>query len=209
MAKQGLTIPQNKAVRLLALGDSYTIGESVAEDQRWPVQFAGALRERGYTCHDPDIIAATGWRTDDLRKAIDAAGLTKSYDLVALLIGVNNQYQGKSLDEYAIQFEDLVKTAIGYAGGDVSKVFILSIPDYGFTPFGEPKQREISAQINAFNRANHAIAKTLGVHYADITDISRRGPEDPALVAEDGLHPSGRMYALWVERILETLFFDD
>jgi len=198
-------VSKTKPVRLLALGDSYTIGESVTEDQRWPVQLMRALMQKGYTCHNAEIVAVTGWRTDDLKNAINLHHLSNDYNLVSLLIGVNNQYQGKSIEEYAVQFEDLVQMAITHAGGDKSKVFVLSIPDYGFTPFGKGKQAEISNQIDAFNGVNRAISEVYAVKYINITDISRRGLEEPDLIAEDGLHPSGKMYALWVERILAGL----
>jgi lysophospholipase L1-like esterase len=189
------TIP----VRFLALGDSYTIGESVAEVQRWPVQLIHALKKKGYACHNPDIVAVTGWRTDDLKKALNSGGRSNDYNLVSLLIGVNNQYQGKSVSEYEREFEGLLKMAIRYAGNDSSKVLVLSIPDYGFTPFGQNRQAEISAGIDSFNAANKTIAKKYGVTYINITDISRLGLKNPDLVASDGLHPSGKMYNLWVE----------
>lgn len=197
---------KNAPLRFLALGDSYTIGESVAEVQRWPVQLIEALRKRGVACSKPDILAVTGWRTDDLKRAIDASSFPRNYDFVSLLIGVNNQYQGKSVEDYSREFEDLLNTAIEYAGRDVSKVFVLSIPDYGFTPFGFPRQPQISMQIDTFNSVNKHIAKGKGVTYIDITDISRLGLKEPALVATDGLHPSGKMYRLWVNRILEVFF---
>lgn len=205
MNMSGQIMSRNKPVRFLALGDSYTIGESVAEVQCWPMQLIAALKIRGYTCHDPEIIAVTGWRTDDLKKAVDGSNLSKDYNLVSLLIGVNNQYQGRSIEEYKVQFEDLLLTAIEYTGGDKSKVFVLSIPDYGYTPFGREKQAQISEQIDAFNAVNKSVTEKNGVSYVNVTDISRRGLKDPDLVAEDGLHPSGKMYGLWVERILKVL----
>ncbi|MEX2233030.1 MAG: SGNH/GDSL hydrolase family protein [Cyclobacteriaceae bacterium] len=205
MDTDGQTLSKKTSIRFLALGDSYTIGESVAELQRWPVQLMNALKARGYTSQTPKIIAVTGWRADDLQNALDNSSLSRDYNLVSLLIGVNNQYQGKAIAEYESQFEVILDRAILYAGGDKSKVFVLSIPDYGYTPFGLEKQSEISGQIDAFNAVNESIAEKKAVTYIDITDISRRGLKDPALVAEDGLHPSGKMYALWVERILENL----
>ncbi|MEX1240317.1 MAG: SGNH/GDSL hydrolase family protein [Cyclobacteriaceae bacterium] len=201
----GQGISKNETVRFLALGDSYTIGESVAEVQRWPEQLVAALKIRGYTCHNAEIIAMTGWRTNELKKYLAARNLPKNYNLVSLLIGVNNQYQGKSIEEYKVQFEELLNMAIEYARGNNSRVFVLSIPDYGFTPFGKEEQRQISQEIDAFNRTNKAIAGEKGVVYVNITDISRKGLTDPDLIAEDGLHPSGKMYALWVERILGEL----
>ena len=196
---------KNEPIKFLALGDSYTIGESVAELQRWPVQLVNALMLQGFTCHQPEIVAVTGWRTDDLKKAMTERNLPKDFNLVSLLIGVNNQYQGKSVEEYASEFEELLKMATEHGSGLRSHVFVLSIPDYGYTPFGKEKQPEISRQIDAFNEINKAIARKHDVTYINITDISRRGIDDPELVAEDGLHPSGKMYALWVERILEVL----
>lgn len=201
---QSVTLNQaysQKKMRYLALGDSYTIGESVAETERWPVQLASVLAA-GST---PTIIATTGWRTDDLMGAIQKSTLQPPYDMVSLLIGVNNQYQGRSVEVYKPEFEELLKKAIELAGNDRAKVFVVSIPDYGFTPFGKPKQETISRDIDLFNDANKAITSRLGVRYINITDISRRGFDDPALVASDGLHPSGKQYKLWVDRILETL----
>jgi lysophospholipase L1-like esterase len=190
-----------RTMKYLALGDSYTIGESVAETDRWPVQLGAAL---GWD-KKPEIIATTGWRTDDLMNAVKKAPLSPPYDMVSLLIGVNNQYQGKSADAYRPEFEELLLKAIELAGGDKKKVFVVSIPDYGFTPFGKPKQDAITHDIDAFNSANESIAKRIGVRYINITDISRNGFEDPALVAADGLHPSGKQYKLWVERIVAAI----
>jgi lysophospholipase L1-like esterase len=190
-------------LRFIALGDSYTIGESVAEDQRWPVQLVNKFRAQGIDCADPTIIATTGWRTDDLKRAIYAAKPAKNFNMVSLLIGVNNQYQGKSAQSYAPEFEDLLIMAIGYAGGDKSKVFVVSIPDYGFTPFGKSKQADITKALDEFNALNKSITEKHGVKYFNITEISRKGFEDPELVASDGLHPSGKMYALWTDLIFK------
>ena len=198
-------IQQNEKIRFLALGDSYTIGESVAEADRWPVQLINRLTKNGYFCDYPKIIATTGWRTDDLKRAITAENPTKNYNLVSLLIGVNNQYQGKSAKDYAPEFEELLQVAIAHAGGDKTKVFVVSIPDYGFTPFGKEKQAEITKALDEFNAVNKSIAEKFGVLYFNITDISRQGFKDPKLIAEDGLHPSGKMYSLWVDVILPGL----
>lgn len=189
----------------LALGDSYTIGESVTEKERWPVQLAKALSENGIPVEPPKIIAVTGWRTDNLKNGINIAQIKKKYDMVSLSIGVNNQYQGKPVGEYAIEYEDLLKTAIQLAGEDKSRVFVVSIPDYGFTPYGKPKQEKITRELEEFNSVNRRITESYGVTYINITDISRRGLDDPELVAGDGLHPSGKQYSLWVERILKNL----
>ncbi len=196
---------KKEPLRYLALGDSYTIGESVAENERWPVQLAKALSESGMPVGTPKIIAVTGWRTDNLRNGIDIAQIKEKYDLVSLLIGVNNQYQGKPADAYATEYEGLLKTAIQLAGGDKSRVFVVSIPDYGFTPYGKPKQEKISKELDEFNAINKHITELYGVAYIDITDISRRGLDEPELMATDGLHPSGKQYTLWVERIMESL----
>jgi lysophospholipase L1-like esterase len=192
-------------VKFLVLGDSYTIGESVSHAERWPVQLAEAFRRKGLSCPDPTIIATTGWRTDNLKEAIHQAHLKPEYTLVSLLIGVNNYYQGKSVEGYGPEFEGLLTTAMALAGGQRTHVFVVSIPDYGYTPFGKEKQPTITLGIDKFNAANKAIAVRMGITYIDITDISRRGLAQPDLVASDGLHPSGKMYAAWTTLILENL----
>jgi len=195
----------NKNVSFLALGDSYTIGESVSEQERWPNQLADSLRAHGMKISRPTLVATTGWRTDDLKNAIAKASLKNEYGLVSLLIGVNNQYQGKPLAQYAVEFEDLLRTAIALAQGKKENVFVVSIPDYGFTPFGKEKQTTITAAIDQFNATNRQIAERLGITYFFITDITRRALTQPDLVAADGLHPSGKMYSLWVERMVKGL----
>jgi len=186
--------------KFLALGDSYTIGESVAEPERWPNQLAAKLK-----IPQPTIIATTGWRTDNLKDAIEAASLKPEYDLVSLLIGVNNQYQGKPIEVYEREFEELLQTAIKLAKGKKKNVFVVSIPDYGFTPFGKAKQEKISTELDQYNAINKSIAAKYNIQYFDITPISRKGFEDTELVAADGLHPSGKMYAQWVELIYSGL----
>jgi lysophospholipase L1-like esterase len=194
-----------KEIKFLALGDSYTIGESVKETERWPVQLVDSLRKRGKKISDPIIIATTGWRTDELKNAIIAAKLKNEFTLVGLLIGVNNQFQGKPLKQYGMEFEDLLKTAIILADGKKENVFVVSIPDYGFTPFGQANKNEISPAIELFNQVNRTITQNHGVQYFNITDISKMGLQEPELVAGDGLHPTGKMYSLWVEKILKGL----
>lgn len=189
-------------LRFLALGDSYTIGESVTADSRWPALLVDSLHHRGINALEPHIIATTGWRTDELRKAIDKAKFKGTFSLVSLLIGVNNFYQGKSVEAYAPEFEALLQTAIKLADGKRNHVFVLSIPDYGYTPFGQDKREQITQGVDAFNKVNREITEKLGVRYFDITPISRRGLDEPDLVAADGLHPSGKMYAEWVQLIL-------
>ncbi|MBX2898681.1 MAG: SGNH/GDSL hydrolase family protein [Cyclobacteriaceae bacterium] len=190
------------AERYLALGDSYTIGESVTEAERWPNQLAAKLK-----IGKPEIIATTGWRTDQLQAAIADAKLKPDYDLVSLLIGVNNQYQGKPVAVYEKQFEELVQTAIQLAKGKHQHVVVVSIPDYGYTPFGKEKQEKISKELNVYNEIGKRIALRYGVRWFDITPVSRNGLTDSSLVASDGLHPSGKMYAQWVEIILKELKF--
>jgi lysophospholipase L1-like esterase len=191
-------------VRFLALGDSYTIGQSVAISERWPVQLIDSLRAKGVACFDPVIIATTGWRTDNLSDAIQTTSRS-DYNLVSLLIGVNNQYQGRTAESYAPEFYSLLDRAIALAGGDPRHVFVVSIPDYGFTPFGKSNQPAITAGINAFNNVNKSICEARGITYIDITEISRQGLQKPELVANDGLHPSGKMYTEWVKLILANL----
>ncbi len=191
--------------KFLALGDSYTIGESVPESERWPVQLAKALRDGGQPTEEPRIIATTGWRCDQLKKAILEANLTNDWGMVSLLIGVNNQYQKHTAESYAPEFEELLDMAVKLAGGKRENVFVVSIPDYGFTPFGQPKQAEISKAIDAFNAVNKSITEKKGIRYVNITDLTREGLAKPDYVAADKLHPSGKMYTLWVERILAAL----
>lgn len=186
--------------KFLALGDSYTIGESVDPDQRWPNQLAAKLKLPA-----PEIIATTGWRTDQLMKAIADADLKPEYALVSLLIGVNNQYQGKPIEIYEREFEELLQSAINLAKGKKKNVFVVSIPDYGYTPFGKAKQEKISAELDQYNAISKRITTRYGIRYFDITPISRKGLEDTTLVATDGLHPSGKMYAQWVELIYTGL----
>jgi lysophospholipase L1-like esterase len=189
-------------LRFLALGDSYTIGESVDENDRWPVQLAAALRGKGMNIANPKIIATTGWTTANLSSAIDRADLHPPYDLVGLLIGVNNQFQGRSEDEYHLQFEDLLKRAIHLAGDRSGHVFVLSIPDWGVAPFAKQFGADpatVGAAIDRFNAINRQITLQDGAAYVDITPLTRARRD---LVADDGLHPSAQMYAKWVELTL-------
>jgi lysophospholipase L1-like esterase len=199
------TSMQAQERKYLALGDSYTIGESVSEAERWPNQLTDSLNRKGFKIGRPTIIATTGWRTDNLKNAMNIAQLKPEYDLVSLLIGVNNQYQGKPADQYAKEFEDLLKTAIHLAKGKKENVIVVSIPDYGYTPFGKPKQEAITKAIDLFNEINARITYQYKVQYFNITEISRDGLTEPNLVASDGLHPSGKMYAEWVELIVKDL----
>tara|TARA_B100000965_G_scaffold406843_1_gene449508 strand:- start:4671 stop:5318 length:648 start_codon:yes stop_codon:yes gene_type:complete len=193
---------QESQLHYLALGDSYTIGESVDENQRWPVQLTKRLNENGFTLAPPKIIATTGWRTDELKAAIEKdAELLPQYDMVSLLIGVNNQYQGRSVESFAPEFEELLQMAIELAGGKKKRVFVLSIPDYGKTPFGAAKAEQIARELDAYNEVSQQICKKYGVKYFNITPISRKADKDKELVAPDNLHPSGKMYSQWVDLI--------
>jgi lysophospholipase L1-like esterase len=187
----------------LALGDSYTTGEGVAAEKRWPVQLAGLLGEQGYNVGEPRIVARTGWTTGELQAAIEKEDLPQTYDLVSLLIGVNNQYRGYSLEGYRQEFAGLLEQAIMFAGGDPRRVLVLSIPDWSVTPYAEGRDREaIAAAIDAFNRANREETEKQGASYIDVTPTSRQAAQDLSLIAPDGLHPSGLMYAEWVRLAL-------
>ena len=197
---QGRIASVERVVDILALGDSYTIGESVAEGERWPVLLAAALRAGGQPVAEPRIIARTGWTTDELAQAIAAAKPGSDYDLVTLLIGVNDQYRGRSINDYPERFSALLAQAIGFAGGRPGRVLVLSIPDWGATPYATGRDRaRIAAEIDAYNALNRAATEAAGARYVDVTPVSREAATDAGLLAPDGLHPSGAMYARWVE----------
>ena len=192
-------------LRILSLGDSYTIGEGVAEAGRWPMQLAARLRDHGIPCADPLIIARTGWTTDELDVAITQAGPIGLFELVTLLIGVNNQYRGRSLEEYLVHFRTLLERAIAFARGRPERVLVLSIPDWGVTPFAEGRDSgRIANEIDAFNAVNRAETLAAGARYMDITP-STRDLSEPGLLAEDGLHPSGLLYKRWVDLALPVV----
>jgi lysophospholipase L1-like esterase len=187
----------------LALGDSYTIGQSVEVSQRFPVQTVTRLNAFNIPFSQPEIIAATGWTTADLLYNLNNNPPKKmSYDIVTLLIGVNNQYRGRLQDEYRQQFTTLLERSVMYAGNNKQHVFVLSIPDYSVTPFATGRNRElIAAQIDSFNIINKSIAALYGVNYIDITADSREAAIYPSLIANDGLHPSGEQYARWTAKL--------
>ncbi len=187
----------------LALGDSYTIGEQVPAADRWPVQLARDFRSKGIPIGEPEIIARTGWTTDELDAAIAAANPKGPYELVTLLIGVNNQYRGRDAKQYRGEFVALLRRAIGFAGGNAKRVVVLSIPDWGVTPFAEGRDRaKIGREIDRYNAINREETLLAGARYVDITPVSRRASSDASLVASDGLHPSGKMYSEWVKLAL-------
>jgi lysophospholipase L1-like esterase len=184
----------------LALGDSYTIGQSVSEAERFPNQAVQLLKKENIKISEPEIIAVTGWTTTNLINALNSNPPENNYSLVSLLIGVNNQYQHIRIDEYRTEFTLLVNRAIQYAGTKADHVFVLSIPDYSVTPFAQNSDtQKIAIEIDSFNLANKTIATQLGVNYLDITPVSREAKNDPSLIANDGLHPSGLQYKRWAD----------
>jgi len=187
----------------LALGDSYTIGEGLSREETYPYQTATILRKEGISVADPEIIAKTGWTTDELEDAIHAANPKLNYDIVSLLIGVNNQYRGRSITEYHAGFEKLLHRAIAFAVGQNNHVFVLSIPDWGVTGFAEGRDRKkIANEINQFNAINSAVSKQLQTNYLDITQSTR---EHPGFVAPDNLHPNQKMYELWSQLLVKQI----
>jgi lysophospholipase L1-like esterase len=191
------------ATRYLALGDSYTIGEGVPESARWPVVLAQRLRAQGHAVDAPQIVAHTGWTTDELAAALERAPLAPPYDLVSLLIGVNNQYRGRAADDYRREFARLLARAIELAGARPQRVFVVSIPDWGVTPFAEGRDRaRIGREIDAFNAIAQDEARRHGVAYVDVTPISRASGQPAEFLAADGLHPGPAQYRRWAEQAL-------
>lgn len=189
----------------LALGDSYTIGEGVSPADRWPVQLTNLFKREGIDLGQPTIIARTGWRTDQLKDAIESSGVKGPYKLVSLLIGVNNQFQGRDEQEYRQQFVELLSIAIALAGGEKSRVIVLSIPDWSVTPKAENYNRpKVAKEIDRFNDINQQEARRAGVAYIDITAISRQAATQTDLIAPDGLHPSAKMYSHWALLVFPT-----
>ena len=185
-------------LRYLALGDSYTIGEAVPESARWPVQLAQRLRADGIMLAPPRIIATTGWTTDELSAAMDAAEPLGEWDVVSLLIGVNNQYRGRSADDFRTEFRGLLERAIRLARHRADRVFVLTIPDWGVTPFGIASGRDaaqIAGELDAYNAIVANEARRRAVAVVDIAPVSRKRGGD--LIADDGLHPSSALYAEW------------
>lgn len=186
----------------LALGDSYTIGELVPKEENFPHQLVQRLHKEKIEVTEPVIIAVTGWTTDELAASIREHAIQETFSFVTLLIGVNNQYRGRDLDNYKKEFTELLNQAIVFANGHTRHVFVLSIPDWGVTPFAEGRDRaQIAKEIDAYNAANKEITETHKCHYLDITDSTRKNGQDAAFLAEDGLHPSGKEYAVWAERL--------
>ena len=217
-----LRAEEPRPIPYLALGDSYTIGESVAEHLRWPEQLAAGLRADPISplpLDAPVVIAKTGWTTDELDAAIDQASPNSDFDLVTLLFGVNNQYRQRTVDSYKPEFEKLLRRSIGFAAGRPERVVVVSIPDYGITPFVKSKfedvgkegtaEREnkfhpdrIARELDAYNAAAKEITESLGARWVDITPVSRSRGTEKSMLADDGLHPSGEMYRLWAEQVM-------
>ena len=192
--------------RFLALGDSYTIGEGVAPSARWPMQLAVALGHAGLAVEEPRIIARTGWTTDELLAAIESThpAADHGYDLVTLLVGVNDQYRGHSLDSFRGGYARLLERAVAFAGNS-GRVVGVSIPDWSVTPFARTDPRGaplIAREIDEFNSAGRALVESAGAAFVDVTEISRRASHNSELLAADALHPSAAMYALWIRAIL-------
>lgn len=193
-------MPETPLISFLALGDSYTIGEGATEGARWPVQLAHRLRAEGIALAKPQIVAQTGWTTDELSAAMDAASLAPPYGFVSLLIGVNNQYRGRDLDNYRREFAALLGRAVALAGDRTDRVLVLSIPDWGATPFGRECGRDlarVSAELDAYNAANRDECARRGVAWVDVTAVSREKADEAEYVTGDGLHPSAAMYREW------------
>lgn len=196
----------SRSYTLLALGDSYTIGEKVPAKENFPNQAVHILREKGFDFKSPKIVAKTGWTTDELQTGIKKTRFRKHYDFVTLLIGVNNQYRGRKAADYIPEFESLLKQAIQFAGNDTSHVIVLSIPDWGITPFAKGRDsKRIAAEINEYNAANKLITLKYNVQYIDITPGTREASADPSLLTTDGLHPSGKEYARWAEKVVSAI----
>jgi len=196
-----------KSLTYLALGDSYTIGEAVTAAESFPYQLQTAFKSKGIALAEPQIIAKTGWTTDELLAAIAEQKPASNFDLVTLLIGVNNQYRGYPLNTYEQEFKQLLTLAIGFANGDPGNVRVVSIPDWGSTPFAAKEGRDatqVAEEIDAYNGINRLVSMAMGVTYIDITPHSRLAANDLSLLAVDELHPSGKMYAEWVSQLLAT-----
>jgi lysophospholipase L1-like esterase len=202
----GYTTMAQEKLNYLALGDSYTIGEAVDYDKNWPSQLTKRLAQEGIGVAELKVIATTGWTTDELADAIDKEDLQKKYDLVSLLIGVNNQYRNYDIKQYEEEFEFLVQKAILFADGKPARVFVVSIPDYGVTPFGKEKEPQtIDREIRRYNELSQAICEDYNIAFVDIFGISKNAADDPLLITDDDLHPSAEMYSLWVDEILPVV----
>lgn len=198
-------IPLKSPVKFLALGDSYTIGESIEASKNWPNQLVDSLIANGVKTEKPVVLATTGWRTDDLMNAINNSHLASNFNLVSISIGVNNQYQGKSFSQFEKELPLLFSQALRYCSNDTTRIFFVSIPDYYFSPFGLSSQKgsSISSELDQYNAFVKQFAEKMNVPFIDITPISRNRDEN--LIAKDGLHPSIYQYSKWVSEILKSI----
>jgi lysophospholipase L1-like esterase len=207
--KEKTDIMEEKTYTYLALGDSYTIGEGVEEPGRYPNQAVEILKSKGLIFEKPTIIAKTGWTTDELDQGIEAAGIEgKAYDLVTLLIGVNNQYRGRAVSDYETEFRKMLTKAIRFAKGNAKHVVVISIPDWGVTPFATDRgtdREKVAKEIDSYNAAKERISKELGVYYIDITEEYRKVGALPEMVVEDNLHPSDLVYKSWSEKLVKVI----
>lgn len=203
-APRNTTISENMDFSYLALGDSYTIGEGVPLNEAWPTQLVQRLKERGHKVAPPRIIARTGWTTRNLITNIESEiDVQRRFDLVSILIGVNNQYQGKLVSEFEVELEEIFRKAINHSKTREKGVFALSIPDYGVTPFGSRNADTIAVQIDRYNAIVRRVAEQYNVDFYNITPISREALVNKSLIARDSLHPSGEMYRAWVDEIID------
>ncbi|MCT4560832.1 MAG: SGNH/GDSL hydrolase family protein [Crocinitomicaceae bacterium] len=192
----------------LALGDSYTIGESVAPKDAWPNKLVEKLNVGGLHFDSPEIIARTGWRADELYDEAKKKTKKKEYDYVSVMVGVNNQFQGRSIDDFELKLNDLITFALNHVNRESKRVFVVSIPDYGVTPFARKRRMNVSREIDEWNKVIKRVAEKYGVSYIDVTEISRMAKENKGLIAKDGLHPSERMHELWADEIYKHFSFD-
>lgn len=190
----------------IALGDSYTIGESVTPEERWPVLLVKSLNVLGFDFASPEIIAKTGWTTDELKAAIDSADIMETYALVTLCIGVNNQYKGRDKEEFRSEFAELLHMSIRFAGNNHNNIIVLSIPDWGVTPFAHNRDKKaITREIEEYNIVKKEECDKLKISFINITKLTREVEKDSSLLALDGLHYSGKMHELWVDEVIKTI----
>lgn len=196
-----------KVFTYIALGDSYSIGESVLLYHSFPYQVVQLLRKKGVSFSAPEIIAKTGWTTDELSAGISECQFLPYYNYVTLLIGVNNQYRGRAVEEYKEEFEGLLKQAMQFVEGKKERVIVLSIPDYSVTPFASSLDREkIVKEIDLYNSVNKAVSIQYKVNYINITPDTRKALNDSSLLAPDQLHPSGNAYKKWAEKVADVIY---
>jgi hypothetical protein len=200
--------PAAAGVSFLALGDSYTIGEGVGPAARWPVQLAALARQQGMMLQPPTIIARTGWTTTELQEAIREVPGEQTYGLVSLLIGVNNEYRGQSVAQYRVEFRELLRSAVGFAGGQPRHVLVLSIPDWGQSPAGQRQDRSparIGTEIDQLNAVARAECQQARIAYVDITPLTRAAAGDAHQFARDGLHYAGPHMRQWAQLALPVV----